>query len=83
MHMVLLSRVQITLQFTSSFSQKKDGKFRLMVDYTRLNKVTVRQIWPASRQLTIFWLRLPAVFNFWLSLPAVFKLSSFSRFPQH
>jgi hypothetical protein len=28
---------------------KKDGKFRLVVDYRRLNKVTVRQIWPAAR----------------------------------
>jgi hypothetical protein len=28
---------------------KKDGKFRLVVDCRRLNKVTVRQIWPAAR----------------------------------
>ncbi len=28
---------------------KYNGKFRLVVDYGRLNKVTVRQIWPAAR----------------------------------
>jgi hypothetical protein len=28
---------------------KKDGKFRLVVVYKRLNKVIVRQIWPAAR----------------------------------
>jgi hypothetical protein len=28
---------------------KKDGNFRLVIDYRRLNKVTVRQIWPAAR----------------------------------
>jgi hypothetical protein len=28
---------------------KKDGKFCLVADYRRLNKSTVRQIWPAAR----------------------------------